>query len=296
MKIVNFGDNSTEKIVLLLGYFDGVHKGHLSLFEKAKSACESLGAKLAVFTFDDNFSEVVKEDKCIFTLSERLQIFEKCGAEIVILAKSEPDVLGLSKMDFLDKLSKNCNLQAVVCGEDYSFGRKGEGGSFDLAFYSLNCGIKCFIMPKVMHGDCKISSTLIKENLEKGKMEEVTELLGYDYFTQGEVIHGVHIGDKMGFPTLNIEFPSCKKMLRCGVYQTWTEIDGKIYNSITNFGTQPTFDRYNFVIETHVLNFSDDVYGKTVRVHFRKFVRGLIKFNSIEDLKMQIKEDLKVYD
>ncbi|MBQ2717620.1 MAG: riboflavin biosynthesis protein RibF [Clostridia bacterium] len=296
MKIFNFGDNLKERTVLLLGYFDGLHKGHLELVKKAKEVAKVKNASVTLFTFDDNFPVLVKGDKCIFTTSEKLSIYEKYGVNNVLIAKPDKEFLSLSKTDFLNAILSKYEIDCVIFGEDYTFGYKGEGKADFLCEYLENKGVEHYKIDAVYMYGSKVSSSLIKEYLEFGKMKEVSALLGYDYCVEGEVIHGVHIGNKMGFPTLNTAFPINKKILRRGVYKTYTEIDGKIYNSITNFGTQPTFDRYNFVIETYVLNFNQDVYGKTVKVYFTEFIRGLIKFNSMEDLIVQIKEDLKIYD
>lgn len=296
MKIINFGDNLTDKLVLLLGYFDGLHKGHQELVKKAIEVGKQSNAKVCIFTFDDKFPVVVKGDKCVFTTSERLFVYEKFGVEVVMIAKSDKQILSLSKTDFLQAILSNYNVDTVIFGEDYTFGNKGEGDAKFLVDFLTEKSVNYFVFPPIEFMGSKISSTLIKNYLEFGKMKEVSNLLGYDYMVEGEVVHGVHIGSKMGFPTLNTFFPPNKKLLRRGVYKSYVDIDGIIYNSVTNFGTQPTFDRYNFVIETHVLNFDQDVYGKIVKVYFTDFIRGLIKFNSMEDLIVQIKEDVKVYD
>lgn len=296
MKVLNFGEKCENNLVMCLGHFDGLHIGHRVILLRAMELAEKYDARLALFTFDDNFSTIIKGDKNIYNLDERLKIYKEFGVDTVVVAPSTKQFLAVDAKSFVQTILDTYNIKAFVSGTDYTFGVRGLGNADLLKEMLVGTNVEYLTVPKVQYNGSIVSCTLIKDCLEFGKMELVSQLLGYDYSIEGEVIHGVNIGEKMGFPTLNVVFPVEKKMLRRGVYKTYTEIDGVFYDSITNFGTQPTFDRYNFVTETHVLNFKQNVYGKVVKVYFKKFVRGLIKFNSMEDLIVQIKEDLKCYD
>lgn len=296
MKIVSFGEKINEKIVLCLGFFDGLHLGHRTIIDRAKQMAEKNSAKLALFTFDDYFSTLFKGDGLIFTLEERLKIFEDIGVDITVIAPSINEILSLSQNTFLEKIYSTYNLFGVCCGFDYTFGYKGLGNSKLLEKYFLSKGVEVSVLPPYQFKGETISSKSIKKLLKNGEISLANKLLGCNYVTSGEVISGVKLGRTMGFPTLNTLFPQNKTPLCSGVYKTLTEIDGVLYKSVTNFGNAPTFDRYNFVIETHVLNFNQNVYGKIVKIYFLDYIRGLAKFNSMEDLITQLKEDVKVHD
>ncbi len=296
MEIISFGENLKENIVLCLGFFDGLHLGHRTIVDRAKELAKEKNAKVALFTFDDYFSTLFKGDGLIFNLNERFEIFEKAGIEYTILAPSINEVLSLSADAFLKELINCYNISAVVCGYDYTFGYKGLGNVEKLKSVLIPKKIDVCVMPAFLYDGKVVSSKLIKKTLQNGDIKLVNKLLDCQYVTSGEVISGVKLGRKMGFPTLNTQFPENKKVLRSGVYKTLTEIDGVIYKSVTNFGNAPTFDRYNFVIETHVLNFNQNVYGKIIKIYFLDFIRGLYKFNSMEDLIVQLQEDVKAHD
>lgn len=296
MKVISFGDNLKEKIAVCLGHFDGVHKAHAKLIGTARETADRDGSLVAVFTFDDGFSQFIKCSKSIFTLEERLSVLERLNVDVCIVAKSDETVFSLTMDGFLDRLTDTLRVNSVFCGKDYTFGYNGLGNTGYLRKYLEERNIRLCVVDDVFRGSQKISSSLIKRFMSEGDMKSVSEFLGFDYFCRGEVVHGENIGEKIGFPTLNTLFPTVKHALKTGVYKTYTDIDGKIYKSITNFGSAPTFNRENFVIETHVLDFSKKVYGKTVTVYFVEFMRDLKKFESIEALVNQLKEDKKIHD
>ena len=188
---------------------------------------------------------------------------------------------------------RNFNPVAIVCGEDYTFGKNREGTAEYLQNFCLNNGIVCRIAPILYaHGE-KISSTLIKKLLSEGNVKTANALIGGKYFISGKVLHGRAVGRTIGFPTLNVEIPPQKAPLKTGVYATETIIDGKRYKSVTNYGSAPTFDETKVLSETFVTGFNADIYGKEVIVEFIGYLREDVKFDSVESLKKQLDEDVK---
>ena len=162
----------------------------------------------------------------------------------------------------------------------------------DLKDFCFLKGIKVDVVSQVIFGGEKVSTSLIKEKLASGQIEQANELLTLPYFITGEVKRDRQVGRKLGFPTANISLNAQKTPLKLGVYHTAVEIDGKRYNCITNFGARPTFGLNEVLTETYIDGFDGDLYGKTLSVYFKKFLRELIKFNSADELIAQLKKDL----
>lgn len=291
MKVLRFCDKLKDKIVLLPGCFDGVHQGHRALIKRANEIKSECGAKLALLTFDDAFSYKVKGDKLIFTLNERKGILSDLGVDYLIVIRSTNNFLAKTYEEFLEYLYTNYNIHSVVCGKDFTFGSKASGNADKLKEYFCDRGVAVEIMSDIIYNGEKISSSLIKKKLSDGDIETANALLNFEYFFKGEVVHGRNIGTIMGFPTANVEFSNNKKLLRCGVYKTKTLIDGIWFDSITNFGSAPTFKRKKLVIETHVKDFSGDIYGKVISIAFVKYIRDIKKFDSVDELVDQLEKD-----
>lgn len=293
MEVINFGEKLNKKSVLCLGHFDGLHVGHQAVLKRATEVAKSLNASLAVFTFDDDFCTAVKGEKSIFTLKERLYVFERFGVDGVIVASCKNGFLQTPPREFLIKLFSHGDIAAVAVGDDYTFGACGAGDAKLLKKVCGDFGVGLHVVGGVYADGVRVSSTLIRGLLESGEVEKANGLLGFEFFSIANVVNGENVGRVIGFPTLNTFFPFSKKQLRRGVYETRTEVGGAVYKSITNFGSAPTFNRNNLIIETHILDFSDDVYGEEVKIGFVRFLRGVKKFDSIDELIGQIESDIQ---
>ncbi|MGN0819480.1 MAG: bifunctional riboflavin kinase/FAD synthetase [Christensenellaceae bacterium] len=294
MKILRFCDKLKDKIVLLPGCFDGVHQGHRALIKRANEIKREGGARLALLTFDDAFSYKVKGDKLIFTVTERSDILSDLGVDYLIVIRSTKKILAKSYEEFLEYLYTNYNIYSVVCGEDFTFGARASGNVEKLKEYFSAREVSVEIVPDIIYKGEKISSRLIKKMLASGDITTANALLNCEYFFKGLVVHGRNIGTIMGFPTANVEFSDNKKLLKCGVYKTKTLIDGVWRDSITNFGTAPTFKRKKLIIETHVKDFNADIYGKIITVAFIKYIRDIVKFDNVDELVKQLEKDKTV--
>lgn len=285
-KIINYGECACENLILALGYFDAVHKGHKAVLEKTVQLATEKGciASALIFTGKKSKSDV-------FTLFERVLKLFKLGIKCVIVKELTAEFMKKDKLDFLDELSSLYNINSVVCGSDFTFGKNAEGNVQTLKSYFTSDRV--IDLNLVENFGKKISTTNIKLELEKGNVKMVNELLGDNYFISGEVISGKKVGRSLNFPTANIKLEDNKFKVKQGVYLTFTIIDGKIYPSITNCGAQPTVDGKNYLTETYIHNFNGDLYGKILTVYFVDYIRDVFKFENVDMLKAQLEKDLR---
>ncbi len=282
-------------MVIALGFFDSIHLGHQLLLVEGKKLAKELSTKLEVLTFDDRLYEFIPDHKKtpseVFLFDERKAILESFGAEVTKLPTNK-EFLSITYIEFLDYLS-SLNPTAIVVGSDYTFGVRAEGNVKNLMEYfkGKNVIIKVFDLLKVSNE--KVATTIIKGHIINGDMEQANKLMDREFFISGEVVLGRQVGKKIGIPTANINLPKHKIIPQAGVYVTKTEIEGKIYKSITNVGSHPTYNDENINIETHIIDFDDDIYNKHIKVIFCKLIRGVKAFNSEKELVEQVKKDIQ---
>ena len=256
---------------IAIGFFDGVHKGHIKLLEKLKK--------------DDliiTFSLENKEDE-IYDLEIKINKLCQFCDNIIVL-----DLLKIkdnSAKDFIDFLN-SFEPSNIIVGTDFKFGNEQDG---DVELLKEYFNIDLIELEK--KDSLKISSSLIRSLLKNGEVKEANEILGEKYYFIGKVIECNKNGRTIGFPTANLD--SEIKILKKGVYKTCTTIDGVVYDSITNVGNRPTFNGNNVIMETHVLNFNRHIYGEIIKVEILDFLRDEIKFNSVQELKEQIVKDIE---
>lgn len=285
MKIYNFGEKIENEICLCLGNFDSVHVGHREIFSIAKT----LEGELSVFTFEGEISINSKIAGMVYTFSERLEIFKSLGIKNVIVADFNK-IKDISSDDFIAILKEKYQISNIVCGFDYKFGKMASGNTKTL---ENHFGDKLTVCEKVDFEDNKASASTAKMLIEKGEIEKLNSLLGSEYFVSGYCEKGFQNGTKLGFPTANIKPSTEKILLKEGVYIGSTKIDGKIYKSMINVGKIPTFGGEEYKIETHCIGISKPLYGKQITVFFERFLRDVVKFDGIENLKKQLEKDIK---
>lgn len=297
MKIIN---NTTEfqieeETVVVIGKFDGFHRGHQTLMEKA--VCwKKRGMKVAVFTFVPSpaafFSkEPVKE---LTTVEEKRQIFEKTGVDYLIefpfnreIADMEPEVY------ICDVLVRKMNAKVIVAGTDVTYGKKGAGDYRLLCEKAALYAYQVELIDKVEYENKEISSTYVRDEVKLGNMELVTKLLGTPFHIAGEIVHGKQLGRTIGMPTVNI-LPSEDKLLPPkGVYYSYVVYENQKYPAITNIGVKPTVQNNQVMgVETYLYNFSGNLYGEKLEVYLLKFKRPEMHFPDFEHLKEQMQQDL----
>jgi len=278
--ICRWGENRNTPCALLLGGFDGMHVGHATLLKRARET----GLPVGITTITG-----LKAGGDIFTLAEREYIFEREGISFVLELPFET-IRNISAADFLAALFKSVRAQAVFCGEDFRFG-KDAAGTADFLRANAPCAVE--ICPISMIGAQKVSISAVKQRLTAGDLPAANALLQGSYFLQGKVEHGRQVGRTYGFPTANVSFPAEKYSLREGVYRGYVETEAATYSSIFNFGARPTFGVEQKKTEAYLHGFNGDLYGQTIRIYPTEFIRPIVKFASVEELKSQLKKDLK---
>ena len=290
----SFYDTNQNSSIIALGFFDAVHLGHQKVIGECVRIAKEKNLQSMVFTFSDNPATFFgKDEKLICSYPERLDRISMLGADIVLRAPCDKNFFSMSPSEFLMRL-KELNVVDIVCGFDYTFGEKGRGNVDTLNDFCDKNGIYLKVISKIESFGDKISSTNIRKYIERGEIEKANFLLGRNYCLSGVVIKGRGDGKKSLFPTINIDYPENKQIPKLGVYVTKTTIDGKEYSCVTNVGAHPTFNDYRENVETYVIDFDGDLYGKNICIEFVKKLRDITKFKSTDALKRQIEKDVKV--
>lgn len=298
MKILK--DNSfhiDERCILALGNFDGIHLGHRALLEKAVRLAGKNALKAGVYTFNVNTKSFLgaRDFSLLTTDEEKNEIFEHFGVDFVFYDNFSK-VKDFSPEDFCRYITDKFKVTAVVCGENFTFGKGACAGAFNLKELMSSLGVDTYIIPDYKIDGVHVSSTAIRNFIRSGDMESAEKFLGYPYFIRTTVIHGAQLGRKLGFPTINqLEYQK-KAIPKFGVYSCVCTIDGKNYMGVVNVGIRPTVSsgKQNppVIFETHILDYSGDAYGKDVTVKFCKMLREEKKFSSLEELTENVMNNI----
>ncbi|SPD75034.1 Riboflavin biosynthesis protein RibF [uncultured Desulfobacterium sp.] len=281
--------------VLTIGNFDGVHKGHLALFDKVKERAAAIGGQSVVMTFEPHPIKVMSagDGPPLITPTERkLKLIENAGIDVILCMKFTGEFARISPQDFVKGLLvERIGVKEIVVGYDYCFGHKRSGDIYLLEHMGNDLGFLVHVVAQIFIDGIPVSSTNVRNLVQEGHLLEAKKLLGRNYQVCGTVVKGKDRGAKLlGFPTANLKLVEELTPKR-GVYAVRVFIDDKIYNGLTNIGYNPTFGNNAFSVETHVLDFSQDLVGKTIKVSFIERLRDEKTFKSIEELSRQIKED-----
>lgn len=272
---------------LVLGNFDGVHIGHYQLISFARYSTKG---RLAIVTFD---SSLKNDDKhVLLSFDDKIKKFNELGVDDVYVFKCDENFKSMSCFDFIDKILITFKPNKIFCGPDFRFGYKAQG-NVDVLKQSFN---NVIVLNYVNDYDgTKISSSIIKEYISRGEIKNANRFLGYEYYIKGIVVKGKRNGKKIGFPTINLKLDTNYVIPKTGVYITKTKIGNKLYPSMTNVGTHPTIDELNAaIIETHILDFDETLYGEEVEIKFLDYIRNEIKFNSIDELKEELSRNREI--
>ena len=284
------------KRAIALGFFDGVHLGHGALLEQTKKRAAELGAIPSVLSFDVHPDTLVfgKEVPLINSALGREEIIRRCyGIDNVVFIHFNKHTMRMPWQEFADTIIEELNLAWIVVGYDFCFGYKGEGTAEKLKAYCAERGVGCDIIQPVTLDGHVVSSTYIRSLIAAGDMEQATRYLGHPHTLQDTVHSGYHLGTKIGAPTINMRFPDGVLIPRHGVYAAKVFLeDGSEHVAVTNVGVRPTFSEGGRVtVESHLLNYAGNLYGRQARVEFHKFLRPEVKFDTFEELKAQIRRD-----
>lgn len=287
-----------EKTAVALGNFDGLHQGHQGLIDKCKIYAKSHDIASLVLSFYPHPSHVLKHlpsVPLIYTEQEKKRQIEKTDIDYYVELPFTTESAKMEPEDFIkDILVKELNCKAVIVGSNYRFGNKRRGNLQLLEEMGKVYGYELIVADNKMYKDKMISSTQIRSLIEKGDIAKANELLGQPFFIEGEVTKGRQLGRTLGFPTINFKHNLHKQYPPKGVYVTKTIVDDREYRSVTNIGNNPTIASDNkLTVETHILGFNEDLYGKRIVVKFYHKIRDELRFPTLESLMKQMKEDVK---
>ena len=278
--------------IFALGFFDGVHLGHQALLAECGKLARQLDAEPAAITFDRHPQSLFTPipPALINTNADRDALLRNFDIRHICRLAVTEEVMSTKWEDFLQNLLRDGGV-GFVCGDDFRFGHKGEGDASKLQNFCRERGLPCVIVPEQSMDGVRISSTHIRKLIEAGDMERAAAFLGHAHILSGEVVAGRQLGRTIGVPTANMLLPAGVVMPKLGVYACECHIDGEVFWAVTNIGSRPTVDGHQTRAESWILDFAGDLYGKTVSLQFRKFLRPEVKFASLEELKTQIQQD-----
>jgi riboflavin kinase/FMN adenylyltransferase len=289
---------SPEKdTVLTIGVFDGVHLGHRYLISQLVGRARQEGLLSGVITFRQHPREVLFHRTrlpFLTTLAQRTALLKNEGIDIVIPLSFNLELAQISARQFTGLLKKYLRMRGLIIGPDFALGRKREGDFDTLRKLGQEMGFSVTaIQPITANGDV-VSSTAIREALENGDMKRVLKLLGRHFSLQGRVVTGAGRGaGVVGFPTANLDVDPKQALPSEGVYATWAYLNNQKYQAMTNIGRAPTFGENERTVEVFLLNYNNDLYERELRIEIAERLRDEKRFDSVEELKKQIAEDVK---
>lgn len=299
MRIFRGIKNFNERLpnpVLTLGNFDGVHLGHQRILKKVVERAREINGTSIVFTFEPHPLKVLapeRSPRMLNTFHGKMKLLAAAGIDVVIcvsftrtFAEQHPD-------DFArDVLHKQIGVREVYIGYDYAFGRGREGSIESLKRMGRSFGFEVGVVEAVEVNDIVVSSSVIRDLISSGRMEEAARLLGRDYMLEGEVVHGAHRGRTLGFPTANLHAAN-ELLPGYGVYAVRTLLEGRRIDGVASIGVRPTFGTGPVSIEVFLIDFNGDLYGKHIDVSFLKQLRQERKFPDIAALVTQLRVDIE---
>ena len=282
--------------VATIGFFDGVHLGHRHLINQVKMAASLNGWCSSIITFPVHPRQVIQSDYQPLLLSspeEKIELLASTGIDNCILLPFTRELSQLTAWEFMQLLYDQYKVRMMVIGYDHRFGHNRAETFEDYCRYGRELGIHIMQATAYTQEQDKVSSSVIRRALLSGEVSTATKYLGYPYFMQGTIVSGYQVGRKIGFPTANlqVDFPN-KLIPAIGVYAVRVSVNGQSYRGMLNIGHRPTLNNgTNLSIEVHILDFEGNIYNQPMRIEFVDFLRPEAKFNSVEELTLQIQKD-----
>ncbi len=282
--------------VITIGVFDGVHLGHISVLKALQKMADDKDAETYLLTFMPHPKQVLHADeefRLLNLFDEKLELLQKTPLQNLIIYPFTKELSQYSAEEFVKNiLIDTLQIQTLLIGYDHKFGKNRQGDFHHLAKLQEKYNFELIQLPELKNNHQKISSTEIRNYLKNGKIIDANALLGYDYFIEGFVIEGNKLGKTIGFPTANLQVDASKLLPKNGSYIVEIFFDDQKFSGMMNIGKRPTVDGKKQSIEVNIFGFEGDLYGKKLRVAFKDFLRDEVKFNSLEQLRTQLREDL----
>lgn len=292
---LDFNEFDLSPKAVSLGNFDGVHKGHQKLMKENIKISKEKNLMPSVLLFKENTKNILNgEREYLTSLEDKIEILKNLGIECFCLLEFSDKFKDLSPYEFIEEiLYKKLNTKYVIVGDNYRFGKMAKGDIKTLKKYEEDFAYKTKVVDFELDDGKIINSTDIRQMVREGKIEKANKDLGHPFKMQGKVIKGAQRGRLLNFPTANLK-PSFKYVTaKSGVYFTRVNIDRDFYYALTDIGTNPTFENKKMKIETYIMDFSKDIYGKNISIEFLEYLRPDYKFNSPEELIAQMEKDKK---
>lgn len=303
MIVIRNTDIVKEKaLVATIGFFDGVHLGHRFLIEEMKQAARARNLPSAVITFPEHPRAVLHSDyqpKLLNSFDEKLEHLASTGIDYCILLDFTPELSQLTAHDFIHTvLAQQLHVATLLIGYDHRFGHDRTDGFEQYAVYGAQCGMEVLKALRYTEGEAAVSSSEIRKLILHGDVEAAALLLTYPYQMKGRIVAGYKVGRTLGFPTANIEVDEAFKVMPAiGVYAVWVCLEDKRHKGMLYIGNRPTLaNGDNITLEVNILNFSGDIYNNEITVSFIYYVRGDIRFDTLDELKDQLAEDRRTVD
>lgn len=286
-----------ENAVVTIGTFDGVHQGHRKIIAGIKELAQNTGGETVLLTFFPHPRMILHPEdeniKLINTINEKAELLEQLGIDHLIITPFSRDFSNQTAEEYIrDVLVNKIGTKKIVIGYDHRFGKDRQGGLEDLLRLGPVYGFDVVEIPEQDINEVAVSSTRIRTALLANDIDQANTFLGYSFFITGTVIRGDQIGRQIGYPTANIVIEERYKLIPAdGIFAVYVIIDGKAHKGMAYIGTRPTVNGLTRNIEVNIFDFNQDIYNQRIRMEFIHFVRGDIKFSSLDELKVQLAQD-----
>ena len=296
MIVIDENFKETDDIYIALGSFDGLHKGHMSLITKVSQLAKTNGGKSMVYTFKDHPLNTINPKstpKLIMDNDTKLNLLSGSDIDFVLLQTFDDKFMKLSPENFIISICKRFNIKGMVVGFNYRFGYKNQGDIELLFALSKKYNFNLTVMNPFKDKNTIISSTLIRQLIKQGNIKKANSYLSMPFMIKGNVVRGKGLGKTIGYPTANIDYDKRYVLPGEGVYYTNVKYNETFYRGITSVGFNPTVYGEKLTIETYILDFNENIYGKEIHIYFIEKTREQIKFPTVENLVEQLKLDEK---
>ncbi|MFV9505772.1 MAG: bifunctional riboflavin kinase/FAD synthetase [Oscillochloridaceae bacterium umkhey_bin13] len=284
----------TRSAVLTMGKFDGLHLGHRQLITTAVERAKLLGMQSVVLTWDPHPNAVIRPDQplqLLTNLEEKIELISQLGPDLLVVAPFTRETMTTSAEAYLAQIAAAIPLRELWVGEDFAMGRGRSGDVPSLMLIGTQLGFAVGAVSKIVTNGDPVSASRVRELLRAGSVEAVVPLLGRPFGLRGVVVQGDQRGRTIGFPTANLQIAPEHVLPADGVYAGHVELNGTLHPAVTNLGVRPTFDGLRRTVEAHLLDWSGDLYGQSLRLTFLHRLRGEQKFDGIAALVSQIQHD-----
>lgn len=289
--------NINKNTAVALGNFDGLHLGHQFLIKEMMKKADERNLIKSVFTFNNDSLVKFKTNKTnnlLMSNEQKIKLLDKMGIELLYLVDFTEELMHMTPYEFVKRvLVERLKVKLVVIGFDFKFGYKAQGDGEFLIKAGEEFDFEVMIVEPIAKNNKIISSSFIRELIREGSIQAANALLGRPFSIKGTIVRGKGRGSGLGFATANLEIDSNYQIPKYGVYKTFTFINDKKYLSITSIGNNPTFNDSGFSIETHIIDFNEDIYGKKIEVQLINFIRKEEKFSNKDELKVQVMKDIQ---